>query len=193
MRVHELAKDLNISSKELIDVLAKQNLGEKKVMSGLDSAEVTAARDYFKKPPQAPQPTSNVAPPQMPIDAPKIKETSTITTQSQPQTEKQTRQSAQSTQSVQSQTTVSTGERREKPKTYHSDRKQWQKPSGSQNRPQSQGTYNKAQRPEGQRPTSQGQTGANRPQRPQGQGYTNRPQGQGYTNRPQGQGSRPHS
>lgn len=49
MRVHELAKELNITTKELINIMEKQGINDKKTMSSLEESETQTIRSVFKK------------------------------------------------------------------------------------------------------------------------------------------------
>ncbi|MDD2973155.1 MAG: translation initiation factor IF-2 N-terminal domain-containing protein, partial [Lachnospiraceae bacterium] len=49
MRVHELAKELNIENKEVIEVLEKNGVAGKKAASGLEESEIASVKKVFLK------------------------------------------------------------------------------------------------------------------------------------------------
>ncbi len=168
IRVHEYAKQINKSSKEVIEQLGKLNISVTNHMSTLEGDAVSKLDGIYKKASNTPnnnRPSNQSNPASSGSNEQKQGSTSSQGAQSRPAGQGQNRPSGQGSQN---------------------------RPAGQgQNRPASQGSQN---RPAGQgqnRPTGQG--GQSRPagqgqNRPSGQGSQNRPAGQGQ-NRPAGQGS----
>ena len=166
IRVHELAKELDISSKELINFLDKLEIKDKKAASNLEDAESGTVRNFFKNP------AANTA--KMSQEQVLPKKANPAEKQAAP-TRKEAPEKTEPT-AVQKPPVRTFGEQAQKP-TQQGDRPPAdQRPTGQ--RPQYQGDRPPAgQRPTGQRPSYQG----DRP--PAGQ----RPTGQ----RPPYQGDRP--
>ena len=200
IRVHELAKELEISSKELLNFLDKLEIKEKKAASNLSDDENSTVRNFFRNG------AANTA--KMPSPA-KAKEEKTVQprkAQAQ-KTDKETARPAlsqgESAQKRLQGVSVSAGVQNEaqpvrkpaeapvqKPVQQQAPRPSAERSAniGAEQSPQttSDRPVSQAPRPQGDRPPYQG----NRPQgdRPQGQGYQgNRPQG----DRPPYQGNRP--
>ena len=55
-RVHQLAKELNVTTKELINLMNKQDIKDKKTMSGLSPEEETKIKSFFIKQEEKPKP-----------------------------------------------------------------------------------------------------------------------------------------
>ncbi|RUS46318.1 translation initiation factor IF-2 [Cohnella sp. AR92] len=193
LRVYEYAKQLNMSSKEVITILKRVNLPVNNHMSVMEDNMVGAVEKFFRdvkanaaaKMAQAPKqggaqavgtaaqakPANGGSQGQGPAPQPRRSEEAPAAARpAAPQA------SVASTPSASSSSAPAASQSNDRPQ---GDRPQGDRPQGD--RPQGQGGYN---RPQGDRP--QGQGGYNRPQgdRPQGQGGYNRPQG----DRPQGQG-----
>ena len=49
IRVHELAKELKITTKELMNIMSKQNINDKKTMSSLSDDEISVIKGFFSK------------------------------------------------------------------------------------------------------------------------------------------------
>ena len=191
MRVSEFAKEIGKSSKEVLDILQKNNVDVKSHASNVNDDQMklvkkavtgrpvqqTSAPSVPASAPAAPAPAAPASP-AAEGEAPKKK----ITAVYRPQNSQQMRNTRPAGQGG-----------------YQGNRDGAARPQGQApqtDRPQTQGERPQGQGYQGERPQGQGYQG-NRPQgqgyqgnRPQGQGYQgNRPQGQGYQgNRPQGQG-----
>ncbi|XKH51416.1 translation initiation factor IF-2 [Chryseomicrobium palamuruense] len=166
IRVHEYAKKVNKSSKDVITELEKLNVKVTNHMSTIESDTVKQLDSKFT--PSRPQGQGQQRPQGQGQQRPQGQG------QQRPQGQGQQRPQGQGQQRPQ-------GQGQQRPQGQGQQRPQGQ----GQQRPQGQGQ----QRPQGQgqqRPQGQGQ------QRPQGQGQQ-RPQGQGQTpSRPQGQGTAPN-
>ncbi|MBP1973378.1 translation initiation factor IF-2 [Cohnella thailandensis] len=214
LRVYEYAKQLNMSSKEIITILKRVNLPVNNHMSVMEDNMVGAVEKFFRdvkanaaaKMAQAPKQSGGsqavgTAAPSKPAQggqgqsnasgaqARRNDEPSVASRPSAPQASVASSPAPNAASS-------SASSPSERPQ---SDRPQGDRPQGQGggynrpqgDRPQGQGGYNRGDRPQGQggynRPQGdrpQGQGGYNRGDRPQGQGGYNRPQG----DRPQGQG-----
>ena len=178
MRVHELAKELNISTKELINIMAKNNIEDKKTMSSVSDDEITKVRGFFSKSQE-----------EKPTPAPRQERPQSERPQGErPQGDRPQGERPQSDRPQRPQGDRPQGDRPQRPQGERPQGDRPQRPQGDRGpRPQGdrpQRPYgDRPQRPQGDRPPYQG----NRPQgdRPPYQG--NRPQG----DRPPYQGNRP--
>ena len=165
-RVHELAKELNLPTKELINIMVKQNIQDKKTMSSLSDDEVVAVKSFFTKPQEG-------------------KEKSTEPKQQSQQTERTGGNNYQGNRQ-QGDRNRQEGDR----SNYQGNRQQGDRSNYQNNRPQGQGNYQN-NRQQGDRPQGQGSQGSYQGNRQQG----DRPQGQGGQGSYQGnrqQGDRPN-
>ena len=188
VRLHELAKELNIQSKDIIKFLEEKNITGKVASSSIEDDTISMVKTKFsgKKENNVKEDTNS--------EKERPKKKSSITAVFNPQNSKTAPKRPQGQRPD--------GNRPQRPQGQNADgsRPQGQRPDGNRpqysqgqrpdgNRPQGQRPdgnrpqYSQGQRPDGNRPQGQGQrTDGNRPQRPYGQ----RPDG----NRPQGQGQR---
>ncbi len=193
VRVHELAKELDIQSKDIIKFLEEKNITGKVANSSIEDDVISMVKEKFSgktekaekadKPVKEEKTEKEASNEQKSGERPKKK--SSITAVFNPQNSKTAPKRPQ-------------GQRPDN----RQQRPQGQRPDNRPQRPQGQnGDGNRQQRPQGQRPENrpqnvqgqQVQRTDNRPQRPQGQNGDNRqqrPQGQRPDNRqqrPQGQ------
>ena len=218
LRVYEYAKQLNMSSKEIITILKRQNMPVNNHMSVMEDGMTQAVEKFFRdvKANAAAKMANTAAKPAQSQGggdnrrssggAPAAPAAASAPAQSQPRREEQApaARPAAPASSVASapaapaaSASTAQGQEGGRPQGQGGYNRDGQRPQGQGGynrdgqRPQGQGGYNR----DGQRP--QGQGGYNRDgQRPQGQGGYNRdgqrPQGQGgqggYGQRPQGQG-----
>ena len=220
IRVHELAKELEISSKELLNFLDKLDIKEKKAASNLSDDENSTVRNFFRngaantaKMPakakemeksapqqQKPQPKRPERPMAQPESAQRKAaqgDSAPAATQSEAQQVKRPTEQSDQPRPVRPQAAAPQGGRPTGAESSQAastaDRTQAQRPQGD--RPQGDRPGYQGNRPQGDRPGYQG----NRPQGDRTGYQGNRPQGDrpGYQgNRPQGdrpgyQGNRP--
>ncbi|QBP41453.1 translation initiation factor IF-2 [Paenisporosarcina antarctica] len=185
LRVHEYAKQINKTSKEVIDQLTKLEVNVTNHMSTLEGDAVSKLDSVYKK--------TTTTSTQKPAS-----QGNNVTQGTRPQSTGYQGNKPQGTRPQGS------GYQGNKPQGdrpgYQGNKPQGDRPQGSGyqgNRPQGQGTGYQGNKPQGDRPQGSGYQG-NKPQgdRPQGSGYQgnkpqgDRPQGGGYQgNRPQGSSS----
>jgi len=187
--VHELAKEFEISSKELLNFLDKLEIKDKKAASNLDDAESSTVRNFFRN---AAANTAKMA--QEQPSAKKSKAERSVAVNKAPAASVQTESAAKNAGAIQDKQVQTdrvasqkaparTPEETAQKPPHQSARPQGQRPTYQGDRPQGQRPPYQGDRPQGQRPPYQG----DRPQgqRPPYQG--DRPQGQ----RPPYQGDRP--
>jgi translation initiation factor IF-2 len=206
VRIYELAKKLNLSNKEVMDIFEK-NLGikvkshsstveeaEAKSLEGIISSSTNAAK---KSEPSAipssptPAPIQKPSSPQSPVSTP---EQTTAPSDKPKVDERKPQENRPQGQFPQGQRPGGFENRPQRPGGFENRPQgqfpQGQRPGGFENRPQRPGGFEN--RPQGQFPQGQRPGGfENRPQRPGG--FENRPQGQfpqgqrpgGFENRPQ--------
>ncbi|MFE4199574.1 translation initiation factor IF-2 [Aneurinibacillus aneurinilyticus] len=167
LRVHEYAKELGISSKQMINLLAKLNLSVNNHMSTLEDSTIQKVEQHLKQ----------------------VKQRADGQEQQKRDTEKSgkmEKKQEQNKSNVNNENRNTTGQGQRNNSQGQGSRSQGQggRPQGQGGRPQGQGG-----RPQGQggRPQGQGNKPQGQGSKPQGQG--SKPQGQG--SKPQGQGSKP--
>ena len=189
MRVHELAKELGIESKQIIETLNTTEYAVKAASSNVDDAAQEIVRKKFGKKPETKPEVKAEAKPEEEKTAERPKKKSSITAVFNPQNSKQGTRRPQ-------------GDRPQNGNRPQGDRPQNNRPQGDRpqngNRPQGDRPQNN--RPQGDRPQNGNRPQGDRPQngnRPQG----DRPQNNRYSNdrrndnRSQGnrpQGNRPY-
>lgn len=168
MRVHELAKELGMENKELMDVLAKKNVEIKSHMSSLENEVVEEMRKKTGRSSAASEERNTGAERPAEESAPKKKN---IVQVFRPQNTK-------------SGGRVQSGQRPQ-------GNREGQRPSGNVQGQRPAGNVQGQQRPQGNRPTGQGQRtgGAVSPQNQAGDAFSQRQPGAGSSQRQQGYGS----
>jgi translation initiation factor IF-2 len=211
VRVYEYAKQLNMSSKEVITILKRMNMPVNNHMSVMENGMTGAVEKFFRdvkanaaakmaqstaKPAADRRPQTGGAPASSGAPSQNVSNASQQQAPARPAAPSAPSQSAPSAQSVpsaaaqtaspapQAQAPTSTAD--SSPAASSAPAQPSAPTQGQAPRPQGQGSYN--QREGGNRP--QGQGGASRPQGQGGysSGGASRPQGQGGASRPQGQG-----
>ena len=203
MKVHELAKELNIGNNEIVEFLQKNGSEVKSYRNSIEDKEIQLVRNKFKGSQSGNEPKTMVEHKAVPTKGPSTAqgEKKYMSEQGHPSTDTTAELAKDSSQATKSQVV----EKKQNSDQMHGDHKQGQnRPNGDrmqgQNRPygeRPQGDRMQGQnRPYGDRPQGDRMQGQNRPygDRPQGdrsQGqnrpYGDRPQG----DRPQGQ-NRPY-
>ena len=200
LRVHEYAKSLSMSSKEIITILKRLDLPVTNHMSVMEKDMINKVEGFFREIKEnAAVKRSNVESSQSaakvkPVVHEEKKEISqekrqgtmnSINTNDTEKREQRPQQSRSNDNNNNNRQQRPQGQSQEGQRSTQGG--QSRERQGSDNRPQGQGSRPQGQGGQGSRPQGQGGQGS----RPQGQGgQGSRPQGQGG-NRPQGQGSRP--
>ncbi|MFV0364693.1 MAG: translation initiation factor IF-2 [Suipraeoptans sp.] len=208
IKIHELAKELNTQSKDLVEFFGKKNIEVKNHMSSVEDSAADMARKSYTKAPESKvsNETSNDASKEVPKSAPKEEAPKkNIVHVFRPQNTQNAPKQGQRRQGTTSGTARPTHGKpiqanngrpiKEEVKRPIGDRPSSERPQGDR----TQATRPSGDRPQGNRPQSDRPQG-NRPQstRPQNDRQQgNRPQGnRPYNNRPQGdrtQDNRPYS
>jgi len=176
LRVHEYAKQINKTSKEVIEQLGKLDVKVSNHMSTLEGDSVSKLDSVYKKPS---------------TPAAKPAQASTTTSSEGQNSRPQGQNTRPQGTRPQGQNTRPQGDRPQGQNTRpQGDRPQGQNTRPQGDRPQGQNTRPQGDRPQGQNTRPQGDRPQGQNTRPQGdrpQGQNTRPQG----NRPQGQNTRP--
>ena len=174
MKVYELAKELDVPSKDVVAYLTENGSAVKSHASNIEDKEIDMVRGKFGKKPAAEKPVAKpaepVAKPAPQQAAPQTKPAAAAAPAQRPQAQGEMRRPMSTDRPVNR--PAGQGDRPMRPQ---GDRPMGDRPQGQGDRPMRP----QGDRPMGQRPQGQG----DRPMRPQG----DRPMGQ----RPQGQGDRP--
>ena len=222
VRVHELAKELDIQSKDIIKFLEEKNITGKVANSSIEDDVISMVKEKFsgktekaekaEKPVKEEKNEKEASNEQKSGERPKKK--SSITAVFNPQNSKTAPKRPQGqrpdNRQQRPQGQRPDGNRPQRPQGQNGDGNRQQRPQGQrpENRPQNvqgqqvQRTDNRPQRPQGQngdgnrQQRPQGQRPDNRQQRPQGQNGDNRqqrPQGDRNNNNRNGQNNRPNN
>ncbi len=171
-RVHEVARDLGVQSKEILDLLAANFDGERKSMTALNEKELSLVLSHYTNQNQVESFDSFFAAGEAKKQA--AKEAAKLAAE-------QTRAAQQAALAAQQRPQQSAAPQQQEPQRAQQGGQQRPQQQGGQQRPQQQGGQQRPQQQGGQqRPQQQGGQ-----QRPQQQGGQQRPQQQGGQQRPQ--------